>query len=63
MNLVVVATVPVADGIEMQLFYVPAHVSGNERERFVCIVPQFDGTSRSTNMPRANRRQQTEMER
>lgn len=47
----------------MQLFYVPAHVSGNERERFVCIVPQFDGTSRSTNMPRANRRQQTEMER
>lgn len=33
------------------------------RERFVCIVPQFDSTSRSTNMPRANRRQQTEMER
>lgn len=38
MNLVVVATVPVADGIEMQLFYVPAHVSGNERERDLCVL-------------------------
>lgn len=33
MNLVVVATVPVADGIEMQLFYVP-----RERERDLCVL-------------------------
>lgn len=59
--------VPVADGIEMQLFYVAAPCACEWQTRFVCvcvcIVPQFDSTSRCTNMPRANRRQQTEMER